>query len=153
MLADETKRDAMKFWLEWPTIALGGLTAPLMRTLEPTAGRETERIHRFSDALIELQRLLDEVQFSASVAYMLLRDFAVRHPGAETLAPPGPTAMPVQALALLAPHIAPTRPFLIMDNVHAELPGPQYLSRGSRDSYWTVRWCARSQLWTALLLY
>jgi hypothetical protein len=68
-------------------------------------------------------------QFSASIAYMLLRDFAVRHPGVEVSPPAGPTAMPADALALLAPNILPSRPFLIAQDLHSALPGQRHLSR------------------------
>jgi hypothetical protein len=60
---------------------------------------------------------------------MLLRDFAVRHPDFETVAPPGPSAVPVEVLALLAGHVPPTRAFVLTQDLHAEIPGPRYMSR------------------------
>ena len=129
VLAERTEADSITYFSDWPTIPLDGLTGPLSRAIESQDAREIARRQHFADALTEFQRLLDEVRFSASMSYMLLRDYAVRHPAAEATPPQGPSAIPVEALALLAGHIPATRPLLLTQDLHAEIPGPRHLSR------------------------
>lgn len=129
VLAAQTEEDVVEFLSDWPPISLEGLSAPLERWLDRESSANINQMHLFSDALIELQRLLDEVQFNYALAYMLLRDFAVRNPGAETVPPPAPPPIPVQALALLSASIPPTRASLLTQDLHAEMPGSRYLSR------------------------
>lgn len=128
-LAEQTEADAIAYFNSWPAIPLDGLAGPLSRALDSPEANEIAARQRYADALTDLQRLLDEVRFGACVSYMLLRDFAVRHQAAETTPPKGPPAIPVEALALLAGHIPPTGPSLLLKDLHAEISGSRHLSR------------------------
>ncbi|MER6936171.1 hypothetical protein ABTX24_17425 [Nocardioides sp. NPDC127514] len=128
VLSEIAAADGARFEADWPRISLEGLSQPLMpqdgdpeeESLAPTTGA------RLADTLTELQRLMDEIQFSTCMAYMLLRDFTVNGPDG-TSAPD--FAMPEHVKALVAPYVPLTQASRLLDDLHGTLSGDRHLSR------------------------
>lgn len=128
VLSEVAVADAVRFESDWPSITLEGLGQPLMPRDRDSADESLSPIAtaRLADVLTELQRLMDEIQFSTCMSYMLLRDFAVNGRGD---IPTPDFTMPEHVKALLVPYVPLTRASGLLDDLHSALSGDRHLSR------------------------
>jgi hypothetical protein len=87
----------------------------------------------FAEAVVELSTLLDEVRFSGALAALFIRDYEMTAEAAQKSEPEPDDlprlGMPIEALALLSPYLAPLPPpITLFQQPHIQLAGNRVLS-------------------------